>query len=64
MNLLLWRSFSAATISRDRLVVRTPRYGRGNPGSNPGHGMSLLGFLTFQFKLWSLATLDSANFSR
>ncbi|GBP92755.1 hypothetical protein EVAR_64365_1 [Eumeta japonica] len=24
--------------SRDRLVVRTPRCGRGNPGSNPGHG--------------------------
>ena len=24
--------------SRDRLVVRTLRCGRGNPGSNPGHG--------------------------
>ena len=23
---------------RDRLVVRTPRCGRGNLGSNPGHG--------------------------
>ena len=25
-------------VGRDRLVVRTPRCGRGNPGSNPGHG--------------------------
>ena len=25
-------------ISRDRLVVRTLRCGRNNPGSNPGHG--------------------------
>ena len=25
--------------SRDRLVVRTLRCGRSNPGSNPGHGM-------------------------
>ena len=24
--------------SRDRLVVRTLRCGRNNPGSNPGHG--------------------------
>ena len=24
--------------SRDRLVVRTLRCGRSNPGSNPGHG--------------------------
>lgn len=24
--------------SRNRLVVRTPRCGRGNPGSNPGYG--------------------------
>ena len=26
-------------VSRDRLVVRTLRCGRSNPGSNPGHGM-------------------------
>jgi hypothetical protein len=26
------------SISRDRLVVRTLRCGRSNPGSNPGHG--------------------------
>ena len=25
-------------LSRNRLVVRTPRCGRGNPGSNPGYG--------------------------
>ena len=27
--------------SRNRLVVRTPRCGRGNPGSNPGYGTNL-----------------------
>ena len=27
-----------AVLSRDRLVVRTLRCGRSNPGSNPGHG--------------------------
>ena len=26
-------------VSRDRLVVRTLRCGRSNPGSNPGHGI-------------------------
>lgn len=25
-------------VGRDRLVVRTLRCGRSNPGSNPGHG--------------------------
>ena len=28
--------------SRDRLVVRTLRCGRSNPGSNPGHGSDFL----------------------
>lgn len=28
----------ASVSSRDRLVVRTLRCGRSNPGSNPGHG--------------------------
>ena len=32
--------------SRDRLVVRTLRCGRSNPGSNPGHG-NFLSLLTF-----------------
>ena len=27
--------------SRDRIVVSTLRCGRNNPGSNPGHGISL-----------------------
>ena len=27
---------------RDRLVVRTLRCGRSNPGSNPGHGIFIL----------------------
>ena len=26
-------------VGRDRLVVRTLRCGRSNPGSNPGHGI-------------------------
>ena len=29
-------------LSRDRLVVRTLRCGRSNPGSNPGHGIFIL----------------------
>ena len=33
------RSKSETQDSRDRLVVRTLRCGRSNPGSNPGHGM-------------------------
>ena len=37
--------------SRDRLVVRTLRCGRSNPGSNPGHGSSTFVFApTCQFK--------------
>ena len=32
-------SYIASISSRDRLVVRTLRCGRSNPGSNPGHGM-------------------------
>ena len=38
---------------RDRLVVRTLRCGRSNPGSNPGHGtiyFSLLSFFFFLFQ--------------
>ena len=31
-----------AVLSRDRLVVRTLRCGRSNPGSNPGHGIFCL----------------------
>ena len=31
-------------VGRDRLVVRTLRCGRSNPGSNPGHGTFILFF--------------------
>ena len=31
--------------SRDRLVVRTLRCGRSNPGSNPGHGSDLFFYI-------------------
>ena len=37
--------FPTTSDSRDRLVVRTLRCGRNNPGSNPGHGM----FFFFSF---------------
>ena len=39
--------FPTTSDSRDRLVVRTLRCGRNNPGSNPGHGM----FFPFFFLL-------------
>ena len=35
--------------SRDRLVVRTLRCGRSNPGSNPGHGSDF--FPIYFFKI-------------
>ena len=37
---------------RDRLVVRTLRCGRSNPGSNPGPGMSVLVYFFFPFALF------------
>ena len=40
-------STTSSVASRDRLVVRTLRCGRSNPGSNPGSGM----FLLFCFSL-------------
>ena len=44
MNVLFKNTFPALLYnrhrdSRDRLVVRTLRCGRSNPGSNPGHGI-------------------------
>ena len=43
MNSIMPPTFEAkhsiSLASRDRLVVRTLRCGRSNPGSNPGHGM-------------------------
>ena len=45
MNLQYNAQFAAsAQVSRDRLVVRTLRCGRNNPGSNPGHGNFFLLF--------------------
>ncbi len=37
----------APSNSRDRIVVSTSRCGRDNPGSNPGHGTSLLSSVSF-----------------
>ena len=36
-------------VSRDRVVIRTRRCGRSNPGSNPGPGNSFLKLLYFEF---------------
>ena len=47
-----WRRSHLSTkslVSRDRLVVRTLRCGRSNPGSNPGHGMQKHIFLWKKF---------------
>ena len=46
------------SVSRDRLVVRTLRCGRNNPGSNPG-----LGTLLFLFFLLLLLLLFSFSLS-
>ena len=43
----MWSGSCAPVASCDRLVVRTLRCGRSNPGSNPGH--STLFFLFFFF---------------
>ena len=48
--ILLWAHVS----SRDRLVVRTLRCGRSNPGSNPGHGSDLF---VSQTKLCSIPSI-------
>ena len=52
MTFKVWYQTQILTIfgvsSRDRLVVRTLRCGRSNPGSNPGHGSDILNkLLTF-----------------
>ena len=44
------RTHSGNTSGRDRLVVRTLRCGRSNPGSNPGHGI----FFSSQIAKWRL----------
>jgi hypothetical protein len=38
-------------MSRDRLVVRTLRCGRSNPGSNPGHDSEIEFVVTKRFFL-------------
>ena len=45
-------SFTSSVARRDRLVVRTLRCGRSNPGSNPGPGMCPL--FCFSFSLHCL----------
>ena len=59
-------SWIASISSRDRLVVRTLRCGRSNPGSNPGLGIcgSTFWFAEFIFiydwaKIWSWPRRDS-----
>ena len=38
-------------VRRDRLVVRTLRCGRSNPGSNPGHGTFFSFFILYSIFL-------------
>ena len=38
-------------VGRDRLVVRTLRCGRRNPGSNPGHGTFFSVFILYSIFL-------------
>ena len=60
-------------VGRDRLVVRTLRCGRNNPGSNPGHGtFFFLSYSLFYFShnyffiiiclLWFLLQFESKTF--
>ena len=48
---------------RDRLVVRTLRCGRSNPGSNPGHGMDKI-FLIPLFKFYTKNNASAGNRTR
>ena len=51
-------------VSRDRLVVRTLRCGRSNPGSNPGHGINILTFqqlLVRNKKKWLFYQISSVS---
>ena len=52
-----------AVLSRDRLVVRTLRCGRSNPGSNPGHGMDKI-FLIQLFKFCTKKNASAGNRTR
>ena len=54
---LNWVGVSMAwtNASRDRLVVRTLRCGRSNPGSNPGHGSDILLGITM------MRSIDGSN---
>jgi hypothetical protein len=45
--------------SRNRLVVRTPRCGRGNPGSNPGYGTRSI--ILYIFQGWILQNTKSLS---
>ena len=50
---------------RDRLVVRTLRCGRSNPGSNPGHGTVMFFFLcSVSTKIALSQTKDFFSFAR
>ena len=47
---------------RDRLVVRTLRCGRSNPGSNPGPGIISCPFCSFSFHFQLKAAVFFLNF--
>lgn len=52
--LVIWHHPNVS--SRDRLVVRTLRCGRSNPGSNPGHGSDF--FSVFHLDQWKCLLND------
>ena len=71
MTFKVWYQTQILTIfgvsSRDRLVVRTLRCGRSNPGSNPGHGSDILNkLLTFtldfpnMIPVWYLSCIEAS----
>ena len=55
----IWHHRIKSSVSRDRLVVRTLRCGRSNPGSNPGHGMQKQIFL-----FWFIERRKNFGFNR
>ncbi|KRX16843.1 hypothetical protein T07_11014 [Trichinella nelsoni] len=58
------RTSSAIPNSRDRLVVRTLRCGRNNPGSNPGHGRSRENIATKTQQSFKDTPTDHADLSK
>ena len=63
MKIIVAFTSHLVAVGRDRLVVRTPRCGRGNPGSNPGHGNLKEFFLPF-FNTCKIMDSDLSNINK